>query len=149
MIILPDGSSTKDVTVKIDFFNPLPPCHVFSLETSQKSYSTSQISDPPNLKPWHHLWMTPRKYRAIINYRSIRGGQTTAQANFEIQWFFFNILDIFGNCFQIRHIDQLELAAPALDIPENLNNTHKKMYLNHSRNSKESSICMILLGWFK
>jgi hypothetical protein len=48
------GVSINDVTVKIDFFDSLPLLvtlrHLFSLETYQKSYGASQISDPPPLE---------------------------------------------------------------------------------------------------
>ncbi len=40
--------------------------HVFSIGTSQKFNSASQIADPP-LKPWHHMWMTPIWKRILNN----------------------------------------------------------------------------------
>ncbi len=49
------GSSTYDVTVKIEFLDlyryGLPPMSRFSLGTSLKFNSASQIADPPPLKP--------------------------------------------------------------------------------------------------
>ncbi len=50
-------------------FQPPPLCYVFPFQTSKKFNNTPRIVDTPlPLKPWHHLWMTPKHHKVNLNF---------------------------------------------------------------------------------